>query len=203
MCGSPCAMLWTRPRYPEPGALPGRAGEKAGSHGGLDAPAAVAAGGSVAGMLGPDLASVGAAPWQECRDAGDDRDGSCIGVGSLQLFRPLVRGVFTSRWGLRHGWAIVRSTLPTRKVFLRRRIFKLSFRELRARPNEDRLLSQAVSMPWEQPSTTSLWALSKASPRRQCWRSTAQTVRMALSCHPTSRMSLNCAAVRWRSNPVS
>src|ERR1039458_4065586 len=76
MCGSPCAMLWTRPRDPEPGALPGRAGEKAGSHGGLDAPAAVAAGGSVAGMLGPDLASVGAAPWQECRDAGDDRAGA-------------------------------------------------------------------------------------------------------------------------------
>src|ERR1035441_9741500 len=76
MCGSTCAMLWTRPRDPEPGALPGSAGEKAGSHGGLDAPAAVAAGGSVAGMLGPDLASVGAAPWQECRDAGDDRAGA-------------------------------------------------------------------------------------------------------------------------------
>src|ERR1022692_1021814 len=52
MCGSPCAMLWTRPRDPEPGALPGRAGEKAGSHGGLDAPAAVAAGGR----------------WPECLD---------------------------------------------------------------------------------------------------------------------------------------
>src|ERR1017187_58993 len=76
MCGSPCAMLWTRPRDPEPGALPGRAGEKAGSHGGLDAPAAVAADGSMAGMLGPDLASVGAAPRQECRDAEDDRAGA-------------------------------------------------------------------------------------------------------------------------------
>src|ERR1022692_4951814 len=53
MCGSPCAMLWTRPRDPEPGALPGRAGEKAGSHGGLDAPAAVAAGGSVSAVAGP------------------------------------------------------------------------------------------------------------------------------------------------------
>src|ERR1022692_3373843 len=106
MCGSPCAMLWTRPRDPEPGALPGRAGEKAGSHGGLDAPAAVAAGGSVAGMLGPDLASVGAAPWQECRDAGDDRAGARgFGGGMGPSHSGGGRGVASGGYGCRRGAA--------------------------------------------------------------------------------------------------
>src|ERR1039457_4410283 len=106
MCGSTCAMLWTRPRDPEPGALPGSAGEKAGSHGGLDAPAAVAAGGSVAGMLGPDLASVGAAPWQECRDAGDDRAGARrFGGGMGPSHSGGGRGIASGSYGCRRGAA--------------------------------------------------------------------------------------------------
>src|ERR1700684_1891345 len=106
MCGATSALLWTRPRDPEPGTLFGRTGEEAGSNGGLDTAAAVAAGGALAGMLGPDLASVGASSWQECRDAGNDHAGA-RGFGGRMgpSHRGGGGGVAIGSYGCRRGTA--------------------------------------------------------------------------------------------------
>jgi transposase len=89
MRGGTSAVLWTRPPDPKPGTLPGCVGEEAGSDGRLDAAGAVAAGGSLAGVPGPDMASTGTASWSQRRDTRDDHAGACGFGGGMG---PIDRG---------------------------------------------------------------------------------------------------------------
>ena len=76
MRGPPPAELWPGKPDSEPRTLPRRSGEKARRHAGIDAADAVAAGRTLAGIDGPDLAKAGGAARQKPRHQRDDRAGA-------------------------------------------------------------------------------------------------------------------------------